>query len=269
MKKINHYLIAVSLIASLSSCSISKPTDMQTTVMTTTTFSETPAVTETTAQNDVPSDSINNSFVFYDYTGEPVTVENVSGYILNYVLGWQAFGNGTLHKIDNTTIINNMAVTDVYSEYSIFQTRDGYEINYSGGRYSLVSAKDVFEGIKTKAILLNNGNDWVLKIIKEESDEYFFDTSSCDTFKLEEYKTNSVMNVGEQAFNVQPMNIVIGNADEFNEIKNLDKSSIYLAELTLGSIGFQSRAQDVSDSTATLFRATAYLKSVGTLVNLK
>lgn len=263
MKKI---ILLVALITALSSCSTNKATNISAPTTTTNSSSETTAsITETVIENEAVSEKTNEGFVFCDYTGEAVDTENVSGYTLNYAMGWQTFGGEALCKIDNTTIINGMAVTDVYSEYSVFPTLDGYGVNYCEGGYSLVSAEDAFEGVSVKGILQSNGTNWILKIIREESDEYFYDISVGGILKLEESEMNSTITVGEQEFNVQPMEIIIRNADEFDEIKSLDENSVYIADLTLEAISFNAYAQDAADSPATLLTTVSYLKSVDSL----
>lgn len=268
MKRIKHYLMLVTLIVTLSSCSTDKASNTATSTITTTNSASettTASITEAVTESEISSENTNGGFVFYDYTGETVDTENVLSYTLNYAMGWQAFGGETLHKIGNTTIINGMAVTDVYSEYSVFPTRDGYGVNYCAGGYSLVSAEDAFEGIAVKGVLQSNGTNWNLKIIKEESDEYLFDISVGGSLKIEESETNSTITIGEQTFNVQPMEIIIRNADEFDEIKNLDANSVYMAELTLEAISFNAYAQDAADSPATLLTTVSYLKSIESL----
>lgn len=266
MKRTIHYLILATLIAAISSCSACKTTSIGTTTTEIAVVSsETTTTGEIVYESEITPENTNESFVFYDYTGEAVDTGNVSGYTLNYAMGWQAFGGETLHKIDNTTIINGMAVTDVYSEYSVFPTLDGYGVNYCEGGYSLVSAEDAFEGISVKGILQSNGTNWILKIIREETDEYFFDISVGGTLKLEEAETNSTATIGDQAFNVQPMGIIIRNADEFDEINALDVNSVYMADLTLEAISFNAYAQDADDSPATLLTTVSYLKSVDSL----
>lgn len=262
MKKI---ILLVALISALSSCSTNKATNISAPTTTTTiSVSETTSasITETVTENEAAPESTTESFVFYDYTGEAVDTGNVSGYTLNYAMGWQAFGGEALFKIDNTTIINDMAVTDVYSEYSVFPTLDGYGVNYCEGGYSLVSAEDAFEGISVKGILQSNGTNWILRIIREETDEYFFDISVGGTLKLEEAETNSTATIGEQSFNVQPMGIIIRNADEFDEINALDVNSVYMADLTLEAISFNAYAQDADDSPATLLTSVTFLRNV-------
>lgn len=267
MKRIIHYLTLTTLALALSSCSVNEKNDTAVSALTTTFLSSetTASTTETVTENEMSSKNTNNGFVFYDYTGEMADNQNVSSYTLDYAIGWQAFDESTLCKIDNKTTINGMAITDVYSEYSVFQAIDGYVVNYSEGGYSLVSEKDAFEGVNVKSILKNNGTDWILKIIKEDADEYFFDISVGGSFKAEETKANSIVSVGEQIFNVQPMEIIIRNADEFVQIKNLDANSVYMAELTLEAIVFNAYAQDAADSPATHLTTVAYLKSVETV----
>lgn len=257
MKKTLWGLMFTAMAISLSSCNadvaISSPEET------------TAVITETV---DMSSEVISEGFVFYDYTGEAVDGENVSEYTLNYAMGWQAFGGENLHRIDNTTVVNSMAVTDVYSEYSVFPTRDGYGVNYSEGGYTLVSADDPFSGVKVKGILKNSGSNWILKIIREESDEYFFDISVGGTLKLEEAEVNSTMTVGGQTFYVQPMDIIIRNADEFDEFGSLDVNSVYMTDLILGAISFNAYAQDAADSPATLLSAATFLKKVEFLEEL-
>ena len=261
MKKLLCVLLFTTIVVSFSSCSADNAAPTTTTTIS---VSETTSasITETVTENEAVPENTNEGFVFYDCTGEAVDTENVSGYTLNYAMGWQAFSSETLHKIDNTTIINGMAVTDVYSEYSVFPTLDGYGVNYCEGGYSLVSAEDAFEGISVKGILQNNGTNWILKIIKEENDEYFYDISVGGTLKLEEAETNSTATIGDQSFNVQPMKIIIRNADEFDEINALDVNSVYMADLTLEAISFNVYAQDAADSPATLLTAVTFLRNV-------
>lgn len=261
MKKLLCVLLFTAMAVSFSSCSADNASPTTTTIISVSETTST-SITESVTENEVTHDETNKGFVFYDYTGEEVDTENVSCYTLNYAMGWQAFGGETLHKIDNTTVINSMAVTDVYSEYSVFPTRDGYGANYCKGGYSLVSAEDAFKGISVKGILHNNGTNWILKIIREETDEYFYDISLGGTLKQEEAEINSTITAGGQTFNVQPMEIIIRNADEFDEIENLDINSVYVAELTLEVISFSAYAQDAADSPATLLTAVTFLKNV-------
>ncbi len=279
MKKMARIALAALLLV-CSACSENKAahtettTPAETSVPAETTASE-PKITEIADQSEAEETEPEKTpekeggFIFQDLTGVSVDPSLVSGYSLNYALGWQP-SSGELTRLDRfpeepQSPIEGMTVTDAKSEYAVLSRGGGsnpsYDVNCCQSEYFLRPADDYFGEITMEVILKRAEDDsgWVVNLIKRDADEYLYNISAYSEERRAQAEAKTLAVVDGKEVRVQPFDFFLSGAEEFEEIQSLDPKSAYMASLTFSSFGFYASAQDASDSPMLIMSASANL----------